>query len=42
MRSPSDGGQERIHRNVSERFKYLCFRLYSPRFGYTAARRSRT
>src|SRR5215207_4500434 len=38
----SDGGQGAVHHNVSERYKYLCFRLYSPRFGYTSAVRYRT
>ncbi|HWM12333.1 MAG TPA: hypothetical protein VNO82_23435 [Solirubrobacteraceae bacterium] len=38
----ADGGQGTVVHNVSERYKYLCFRLYSPRFGYTRAVRSRT
>jgi hypothetical protein len=38
----SDGGQGAVPHNVSERFDYLCFRLYSPRFGYTDAIRYRT
>jgi hypothetical protein len=38
----SDGGQGPVVHNVSERFRYICFRLYSPRFGYTHAVRYRT
>jgi hypothetical protein len=38
----ADGGQGAVQHNVSERFNYICFRLYSPRFGYTDAVRSRT
>jgi hypothetical protein len=38
----ADGGQGTVVHNVSERYRYLCFRLYSPRFGYTRAVRSRT
>lgn len=38
----ADGGQGAVHRNVSERYRWLCFRLYSPRFGTTRSVRSRT
>lgn len=38
----ADGGQGTVQHNVSERFRYICFRLYSPRFGYTGAVRYRT
>ena len=27
VRSPSDGGQEDVTRNVSERYKYICFQV---------------
>jgi hypothetical protein len=39
---PQDGAAARFHHNVSERFKQLCFRLYSPTFGYTSAVRHTT
>ena len=36
-----DGGQNsRVHQ-VSERYRYICFRLYSPSYGYTHAVRYR-
>jgi hypothetical protein len=38
----ADGGQGAVQHNVSERFNYICFRMYSPRFGYTDAVRYRT
>jgi hypothetical protein len=37
-----DGGQNIRKHNVSERFRYICFRLYSPSYGYTHAVRYRT
>jgi hypothetical protein len=39
---PQDGAAARFHHNVSERYKQLCFRLYSPTFGYTSAVRHKT
>jgi hypothetical protein len=39
--SVDDGGQRTVHHGVNERFRYMCFRLYGPRFGYTRAVRYR-
>jgi hypothetical protein len=40
--TPQDGAAAKFHHNVSERYKQLCFRLYSPTFGYTQAVRYKT